>query len=112
MNTEFDKLEISSEEVKAFKMEIAQTPGGIQEATKLLRQYPARFRARIYPTTRPLYYVWVFLGFLGLACLTVFPIALFLLTRWYWALAPIILNFVLVQPIHNYINLELFARIF
>jgi hypothetical protein len=103
--------EIPRDDIRAIKQEIMQAPGGLNEATKRLQQPYYRQFAHLHPKTRTLHRVWTFLGFFNLACLTVFPIILFFLTRWYWALAPIVLNFFLVQPIHNWINLEVFARI-
>jgi hypothetical protein len=103
--------EISRDTIRAIKHEVTQTPGGLNEATKRLQQPYYRMFARLHPKTRTLHKIWTFLGFFNLACVTVFPIILFFLTRWYWALAPIVLNILIVQRIHNAINLEIFARI-
>jgi hypothetical protein len=87
--------ELPPHEVELVKAEIMQTPNGLREATKNLQQSYYRRLASIHPRTRTLYKFWTFLGFFNLACLTVFPIAIFILTRWYWALAPIVLNFLI-----------------
>ena len=104
-------IEISRDEIRAIKQDIKQTHGGLGEATRILQQPVYRQFARLHPKTRSLYKFWEFLGLFNLACFTVFPIILFVLTRWYWAIAPIVLNVLFVQRIHNSINLELYARV-
>lgn len=103
--------ELTRDEIKFIKQQVAQSQGGIYEATKRLQEPFTRHLARAHPQTHRLYRIWSLLGVFNLACITVFPLLLLIFTRWYWVPVPIILNFLVVQPIHNSINLELFARI-
>lgn len=100
----------SRDEISAFKRAVVDARG-LNEATKLLHLPETRLRASIYPTTRRLYKVWTVLGFSHIFFLVIFPIILFIFTRWYWALASILFDITIVHWIHKAVNLELFTRI-
>jgi hypothetical protein len=105
-------IEISREEIAATKAEIKRTGSdGYVEMMKVMKHPMAVSRARLYPQTRKLQLARTLVGLFNLLFLLIVPLALFLTTKWYWALAAIAFYyFVLNSGIQSSLNLELGTR--
>lgn len=101
-------IEISREEIDAAKAKFKRMGSNGRWLMMKVTQDPTGIaRARLHPHTRKLQLARTLLGLFSLLFLLVVPFTLYLTTRWYWALAAVIVFYFVFHVIRSSLNLEL-----